>query len=163
MLGTRLIRRRLQRAEQKVQAAGAVGADLRQLAGRFRRLFLLLRRGLRLLRKRQSRRTRNGSGEEDCGQAVARSRDSQCHQQSLDAGKAACKAARRQRAVKARLVVEARGPDFSLESTLARLEAGLHLVDHINPALAADQTVVAVTTTQRFQRVTDLHGTILML
>jgi hypothetical protein len=47
--------------------------------------------------------------------------------------------------------------------TLARLETALHLVDHINPALAADQTVVAVTATQRFQRVTDLHGTILEL
>jgi hypothetical protein len=46
-------------------------------------------------------------------------------------------------------------------STLARLEAALHLVDHVNPALAADQTVVAVTTAQRFQRVTDFHGTIL--
>jgi predicted component of type VI protein secretion system len=51
---------------------------------------------------------------------------------------------------------------FRLESTLARLEAALNLVDHVNPALAADQTVVAVATTQRFQRVTDLHGTILM-
>jgi hypothetical protein len=46
-------------------------------------------------------------------------------------------------------------------STLARLEAALHLVDHVNPALAANQTVVAVTTAQRFQRVTDFHGTIL--
>ena len=53
-------------------------------------------------------------------------------------------------------------PEFSLESTLARLEAALNLVDDVNPALAADQAVVAVTTTQRFQRVTDLHGTILM-
>jgi hypothetical protein len=47
-------------------------------------------------------------------------------------------------------------------SALARLEAALNLVDHINPALAADQTVVAVTTAQRFQRVTDLHGTFLI-
>jgi hypothetical protein len=37
---------------------------------------------------------------------------------------------------------------FSLESTLARLEATLDLVDNVNPALAADQAVVAVTTTQ---------------
>jgi hypothetical protein len=37
---------------------------------------------------------------------------------------------------------------FSLESTLARLEAALDLVDDVNPALAADQAVVAVTTTQ---------------
>jgi hypothetical protein len=46
---------------------------------------------------------------------------------------------------------------------LASLEAALHLVDHIDPALAADQTVVAVAAAQRFQGVTDLHGTILML
>jgi hypothetical protein len=44
-------------------------------------------------------------------------------------------------------------------SALTGLEAALHLVDHVNPALAADQTVVAVTTTQRFQGVTDFHGT----
>jgi hypothetical protein len=57
-------------------------------------------------------------------------------------------------------------PDWTAinrDSTLARLEAALNLVDHVNPALAADQTVVAVATTQRFQRVTDLHGTILVL
>jgi hypothetical protein len=52
---------------------------------------------------------------------------------------------------------------FRDKSALARLEAALDLVDHIDPALAADQTVVAMTTTQRFQRVTDLHGTFLML
>jgi hypothetical protein len=52
---------------------------------------------------------------------------------------------------------------ISRKSTLARLEAALNLVDHIDPALAADQTIVAVATAQRFQRVTDLHGTILML
>jgi hypothetical protein len=34
------------------------------------------------------------------------------------------------------------------KSTLARLEAALDLVDHVDPALAADQTVVAVTTAQ---------------
>jgi hypothetical protein len=48
-------------------------------------------------------------------------------------------------------------------SALTGLEAALHLVDHVNPALAANQTVVAVAAAQRFQRVTDLHGTILML
>jgi hypothetical protein len=42
-------------------------------------------------------------------------------------------------------------PGFSLVSTLSRLETALNLVDHIDPALAADQTVVAVTTPQRFQ------------
>ena len=40
---------------------------------------------------------------------------------------------------------------------MAALEAPLHLVDDVNPALTADQTVGAVATTQRFQRVTDLH------
>src|ERR1700726_590042 len=52
---------------------------------------------------------------------------------------------------------------FRLDSALTRLETALNLVDHVDPALAADQTVVAVASTQRFQRVTDLHGTILML
>src|ERR1700731_354175 len=50
----------------------------------------------------------------------------------------------------------------SRESTLARLETALDLVDHIDPALAADQAVVAIATAQRFQRVTDFHETILM-
>jgi hypothetical protein len=36
-------------------------------------------------------------------------------------------------------------------STLASLEAALHLVDHIDPALAADQAIGTVTATQRFQ------------
>src|ERR1700748_1843867 len=40
---------------------------------------------------------------------------------------------------------------------LARLEAALHLVDHIDPALAADQAVGAMPAAQRFQRVTDFH------
>jgi hypothetical protein len=56
----------------------------------------------------------------------------------------------------------ARFKPVRLASTLARLETALNLVDHVDPTLAADQTVVAVATTQRFQRVTDLHGTILM-
>jgi hypothetical protein len=43
-------------------------------------------------------------------------------------------------------------------STLARLEAALDLVDHIDAALAADETVGTMAATQRFQRVTDLHG-----
>jgi hypothetical protein len=55
------------------------------------------------------------------------------------------------------------GPGIKPGSALARLEAALDLVDHINPALAADQTVIAVTTAQRLQRITDLHGTILLL
>src|SRR5690348_1947279 len=64
--------------------------------------------------------------------------------------KARCKAARRQRPV-----IFARCD----RSALARLEAALHLVDHIDPALAADQAIGAVAAAQRFQRVTDLHGT----
>src|ERR1700748_1151286 len=40
---------------------------------------------------------------------------------------------------------------------LARLEAALDLVDHIGPALAADQAVGAMPAAQRFQRVTDFH------
>src|SRR5260370_15862168 len=56
-----------------------------------------------------------------------------------------------------------RAAGLSPDSTLARLEAALNLVDHVDPALAADQTVVAVASAQRFQRVTDFHWTILML
>src|SRR5690242_4752324 len=48
-------------------------------------------------------------------------------------------------------------------SALPRLEAALDLVDHVNAALATDQAVGAVPATQRFQRITDLHGSILML
>jgi hypothetical protein len=43
---------------------------------------------------------------------------------------------------------KARRTGISLVSTLARLETALDLVDHVNPALAADQTVVAVAATQ---------------
>jgi hypothetical protein len=46
---------------------------------------------------------------------------------------------------------------------LTGLEAALDLVDHIDPALAANQAVGAMAAAQRFQRVTDLHGTILQL
>src|ERR1700712_2953494 len=73
--------------------------------------------------------------------------------------KTRCKAARRQTAVIFSGPERRRRRDLAL----ARLETALHLVDHVNPALAADQTVVAVAATQRFQRVTDLHGTILEL
>jgi hypothetical protein len=85
--------------------------------------------------------------------------------ESLDAAKAACKADTRQRPVMNREIRSALKLDrpFEAGSTLAGLEAALNLVDHINPALAADQTVIAVTTAQRLQRITDLHGTILLL
>jgi hypothetical protein len=33
---------------------------------------------------------------------------------------------------------------LSLVSTLARLESALNLIDHVDPSLAADQTVIAV-------------------
>jgi hypothetical protein len=46
------------------------------------------------------------------------------------------------------IVAKARRTGISLESTLARLETALNLVDHVNPALAADQTVVAMAATQ---------------
>ena len=42
--------------------------------------------------------------------------------------------------------------------TLAGLEAGLGLVDHIDPAFTPDNLVVAVSATQRFQRITDFHS-----
>src|SRR3984893_6125066 len=115
MLGAGLIGRRLQRAEQEVEPARLVGADLRQLARRFRRLFLLpRRRGVRVLRRRRNRRRRDDSGEKNCGQAVARGRESQCHHQSLDAEKPAAKQQGRQRPVKARIFVEALTAKISL-------------------------------------------------
>jgi hypothetical protein len=82
---------------------------------------------------------------------------------SLDAEKRAAKQQWRQRAVMGIIFVDGLGRRINLKltslgSALASLEAALHLVDHIDPALAADQTVVAVATAQRFQRVTDLHG-----
>jgi hypothetical protein len=52
-----------------------------------------------------------------------------------------------------------RWPNSNL--ALASLEAALGLVDHVNAALAANQTVVAVTGAQRLQRVTDFHRSIL--
>jgi hypothetical protein len=45
-------------------------------------------------------------------------------------------------------------------SALARLEAGLGLVDHVEPALAADEAIVAMTAPQGFQRVTNFHSTL---
>ena len=41
---------------------------------------------------------------------------------------------------------------------LARLEPALGLVDHIDPALAADEAVIAMATAQGLQRITDFHG-----
>jgi hypothetical protein len=42
-------------------------------------------------------------------------------------------------------------------SALAGFEAAIGLVDDVDAALAPHQPVVAVTGTQRFQRVTDFH------
>jgi len=42
-------------------------------------------------------------------------------------------------------------------SALASLEARVHLVDDVNAALAANQTVVAVACLERFKRILDLH------
>src|SRR4051794_4905993 len=78
---------------------------------------------------------------------------------SLDAEKPAAKQQRRQTAVMAIISGGQSAGPLSLDrSTLAGLEAALHLFDHIDPPLAADQTVVAVATTQRFKQFTDLHG-----
>src|SRR4249920_158141 len=46
----------------------------------------------------------------------------------------------------------------SRTSALPGLEAALDLVDHVDPPLAADQTIIAVAAAQRFQRVADFHG-----
>jgi len=43
-------------------------------------------------------------------------------------------------------------------SALARLEALLNLVDDVYATAAAHQLIVAMASTQRFQRVTDFHG-----
>jgi hypothetical protein len=80
--------------------------------------------------------------------------------ESLNAKNTACKA---QAASKARDTEDfgraaKRGAQ---QSALPSLKAALNLVDDVNPALAADQTVVAVATTQGLQRITDLHGTML--
>ncbi len=50
--------------------------------------------------------------------------------------------------------------DFTIlpASALAGLEAALGLVDHVNTALAAHDTAIAVPVLQRAERVPDLHG-----
>jgi len=44
------------------------------------------------------------------------------------------------------------------ELALASLEPALGLVDDIDPALAADEAVIAMATAQGLQRITDFHG-----
>ena len=46
------------------------------------------------------------------------------------------------------------------ELALTRLEARIGLVDNIDPALAADQLVIAVALGQRLQRIANFHGSI---
>src|SRR5262245_5888629 len=54
--------------------------------------------------------------------------------------------------------VQAAGRARRRRSALAGLEAALDLVDHIDPALAPDQAIVAVAAAQGFQGVADFHG-----
>src|SRR5689334_23972362 len=49
-------------------------------------------------------------------------------------------------------------PYRRMRSALARFEAALGLVDDVDPALAADDAVVAVTAAQRLERIADFHG-----
>jgi len=76
--------------------------------------------------------------------------------ESLNAENAACKAQAASNSGDMRETVRERAPlprsaSISLQSALACLEAALDLVDDINPALAADQTVVAVTAAEGLQ------------
>jgi hypothetical protein len=48
---------------------------------------------------------------------------------------------------------------FAQELALARFEATLCLIYHINATLAPHDAIVAMTTSQGFQRVTDFHRT----
>ncbi len=94
MLGAGLIGRGLQRAEQEIQAAGAVGADIGQFCGGFRRPLLLpLRRELRVLRLRESGRQHDHCCDHRAKEnsAFAGLWESRCHWQSLDAEKRAAK------------------------------------------------------------------------
>jgi hypothetical protein len=45
-----------------------------------------------------------------------------------------------------------------LELALTRLEARIGLVDDVNPALAADNLVIAVPLDERLERIADFHG-----
>jgi hypothetical protein len=45
-------------------------------------------------------------------------------------------------------------------SALAGFEPAMRLIDNVNAALAAHDTIVAVTAAQRFQRITDFHSDI---
>jgi len=45
-----------------------------------------------------------------------------------------------------------------VELTLACLKSALGLVDHVKPAFAAHNTVVAVPLSKRLERIADFHG-----
>src|ERR1700733_749672 len=160
MLGADFVRGRFQRAKQEIEPARPVGRNLRQFRRRIRQFLLL-----EVLSDRGRGCCSDNRCKENC--EPRNGGESLNHGKSLDAAKAACKAAKRQRPVISGNRTEpAQGwpwDKISLKSALTRLEAALDLVNHVDPALAADQTVVAMTTTQRFQRVTDLHGTFLVL
>ena len=93
MLGAGFIGGGLQCAEQEIQPAGAIGADLGKLARRFRQFLLGFRRGNDLgvvLGKSSHRHGRQDRGE-DHDPAVTGARESQSHAASLDAQNRAAK------------------------------------------------------------------------
>lgn len=52
------------------------------------------------------------------------------------------------------------GPEFTWALALTRLEPAVGLVDHVDPALAADHPAIAVAVFRRFQRIPNFHGLI---
>jgi hypothetical protein len=93
MFGAGFIGSGLQCAEQEIQSAGAIGADLGKLARRFRQLLLSLRRGNDpgvVLGKSDHRDGRHDCGE-DHDPAVTGAWESQSHGASLDAQNRAAK------------------------------------------------------------------------
>ena len=103
MLGAGFIGRGLQRAEQEIQTAGAVGADLGQLARRFRQLLLLLRRRddpWIVLGKRHDRHGHHAPRARIAIRAVPGASGISKPWAKSRRTKSRCKAARRQRPVK---------------------------------------------------------------
>jgi hypothetical protein len=93
MLGAGLVRRGLERAEQEIQPAGAVGADLRKLARRFRQLLLGFRWGNDpgvVLGERPNGHGRRDGGENHDSTGTG-DRESQKHGPSLDVQNRAAK------------------------------------------------------------------------
>jgi hypothetical protein len=108
MLGAGFVRRRLQRAEQEVQAAGAVGPNLRQLARGFRQFLLLLGRGndsgiiLRERRRPADYGSHHHGGHHRRPQ-LSEAEEFRSHDPKSRRTKSRCKAARRQRPVSERI------------------------------------------------------------